>query len=117
VLNSLVYLQFLEGILQNAAHCKDFVKTDGLKKILELISLPSIPFDFPNSSTARSQCSLFNVMGETSPTPVLHAIIKSLRSVLDGTKPFWESINPESPLLPYITPSELLSYICEHHDD
>jgi E3 ubiquitin-protein ligase HUWE1 len=101
-------LQFLEGVFQNLAHCKDFVKTDGLTKLLDLLSLPSIPYDFTGSSSARSLCSLFNIMGEAAPIPVLLTIIKSLRGALSENKPFWETIKPESPLLPLVTPSELL---------
>ena len=46
-------MKFVEAILSNNStddHCKEFVKQKGLVPLLQILSLPNLPIDFPNST-------------------------------------------------------------------
>jgi E3 ubiquitin-protein ligase HUWE1 len=54
-----VLARFLEGLFQNVAHCKEFIKFKGLPLLTKLYQLDSIPFDFAISSSSASLSYLF----------------------------------------------------------
>lgn len=50
-------MKFVEAILSNNStddHCKEFVKQKGLVPLLQILSLPNLPIDFPNSTACQS---------------------------------------------------------------
>ena len=50
-------MKFIEAILSNNStddHCKEFVKQKGLVPLLQILSLPNLPIDFPNSTACQS---------------------------------------------------------------
>jgi hypothetical protein len=50
-------MKFVEAILSNNStddHCKEFVKQKGLVPLLQILSLPNLPIDFPNSAACQS---------------------------------------------------------------
>ena len=49
-------MKFVEAILSKNStddHCKEFVKQKGLVPLLQILSLPNLPIDFPSSTVAQ----------------------------------------------------------------
>ena len=49
-----VVVRFMEGLFQNVAHCKELLKLDTLQILMNLFTLPTLPFDFLNSPAMLS---------------------------------------------------------------
>ncbi|CAF0785839.1 unnamed protein product [Brachionus calyciflorus] len=50
-------MKFIEAILSHNStddHCKEFVKQKGLIPLLEILTLPNLPIDFPSSTACQS---------------------------------------------------------------
>ena len=75
-----VVARFLEGLFQTTSHCKDFIKMDGLDKLLGFYSLPCLPYDFSVSLLADSLVTLVRVMAEISPSTVLIAMLRDVKT-------------------------------------
>ncbi len=75
-----VIARFLEGLFQTTSHCKDFIKLDGLDKLLAFYSLPCLPYDFSVSPLADSLVTLVRLMAEISPTTVLIALLRDVKA-------------------------------------
>ncbi|KAJ3118397.1 hypothetical protein HDU96_001915 [Phlyctochytrium bullatum] len=80
--------RFLEGFFQNASHCRDFIKANGVEKLTKFYELPSLPFDFSTSSSSFSLSYLFRVLIESNSYLVAPILIKALEAVLDKMQPF-----------------------------
>ncbi|KAN0062881.1 E3 ubiquitin-protein ligase tom1 [Thecaphora frezii] len=88
-----VTARFLEGLFQTTSHCKDFLKLDGLAKLLRFYSFPSLPYDFAASMAADSLVTLFRYMTEISPSTVLSALFRDVRQALETAGPVWDSLH------------------------
>ncbi|UTT88591.1 hypothetical protein NDA17_001733 [Ustilago hordei] len=75
-----VIARFLEGLFQTVSHCKDFIKLDGLDKLLGFYSLPCLPYDFPQSLLADPLVTLIRFMAEISPSTVLIAMLRDVKN-------------------------------------
>ncbi|PWY99341.1 hypothetical protein BCV70DRAFT_162691 [Testicularia cyperi] len=84
-----VIARFLEGLFQTTSHCKDFLKLDGLYKLLGLYSLPCLTYDFSVSPTADSLVTLIRFMAEISPTTVLVAMLRDIKLVAEVAAPIF----------------------------
>lgn len=74
-----VVSRFLEGLFQTSSHCKEFIKMDGLEKLLGYYSLPCLPYDFSASLLADSLVTLIRLMAEISPSTVLIAMLRDIK--------------------------------------
>ena len=81
--------QFLEGLFQNLAHCKDFVKLEPYDLILDLFSLPCAPSLMPGTASFISLCSAFRIISEVKPTEVIGAALKRVKVSMDDAPPLW----------------------------
>ncbi|PWN48958.1 DUF913-domain-containing protein [Violaceomyces palustris] len=99
-----VTARFLEGLFQTTSHCKDFLKSDGLHRLLGFYSLPCLPYDFSASMTADSLVTLIRYMTEISPSSVLMALLKDVKVALDETGSIWESKDGKAQLVPLLEP-------------
>ncbi|GAC95365.1 ubiquitin-protein ligase [Pseudozyma hubeiensis SY62] len=75
-----VVSRFLEGLFQTSSHCKDFIKMDGLDKLLSFYSSPCLPYDFSASLLADSLVTLIRLMAEISPSTVLIAMLRDIKA-------------------------------------
>jgi len=86
-----VIARFLEGVLQNQSHCKEFIRSHrGLELLCDALSLPCIPGHFHESPNAPAITTLFRILGEIVPNSVLITVVQRTRSALDATKFLWE---------------------------
>lgn len=100
-----VACRLLESMLQNVAHCQDFITLGALDLLLGLLRLPSIPYDFASTPAAEAFSSTIRVVTETLPRETLSVVMKQLRSDLVEIKPFWESLRPQSEMLKMVSPN------------
>ncbi|KAH9244322.1 hypothetical protein BASA81_018289, partial [Batrachochytrium salamandrivorans] len=85
--------RFLEGVFQNVAHGKDFVRLDGLVPLLRLFTLTSTPFDFSSSQSSFSLSYLFKVTIESSPQDVVPLLFKEFSTAYDKISAVLENEN------------------------
>lgn len=99
--------RFLEGLFQTTSHWKDFLKADGLTKLLKFYSLPCLPYNFSNSMAADSLATLIRLMTEVSSQSVITAMLVDLKESVAETKSVWDwdAPSPNSQLLHLITPT------------
>jgi E3 ubiquitin-protein ligase HUWE1 len=71
-------LQFLEGLFQNTAHCKEFIKLQGMDVLMKLYTIPTLPYDFPGSSTGYALSMLIRLLIDSDAMSVYPFIQKSL---------------------------------------
>ncbi|WAQ88615.1 hypothetical protein PtA15_10A34 [Puccinia triticina] len=98
-----VACRLLESMLQNVAHCQDLITLGALDKLLGLLRLPSIPYDFATTPAAEAFSSAIRVVTETLPSETLTVVMKQLRSDLMEIKPFWQTLRPESEMLKMVS--------------
>lgn len=82
-----VVARFLEAFLQNSAHSKDFIKRGGLDSLLEVYSLPSLPYDFATKHANNSLSRALHILCDNNPQPALNAILKHAQKAVDGLEP------------------------------
>ncbi|KAH9820843.1 hypothetical protein DFH28DRAFT_1121207 [Melampsora americana] len=100
-----VACRLLESMLQNVAHCQDFISMGALDVLLGLVRLPCIPYDFAITPASEAFASTIRVLTETLPKETLTVVMKQLRVDLIQLKPFWETIRPNAQLPEMISPS------------
>ncbi|KAH9457227.1 hypothetical protein Pst134EA_021110 [Puccinia striiformis f. sp. tritici] len=100
-----VACRILESMLQNVAHCQEFLNLGTLDLLLGLLRLPSIPYDFATTPAAEAFSSTIRVVTETLPGETLSVVMKQLRSDLIEIKPFWETLRPKSEMLKMVSPN------------
>ncbi|KAJ3180597.1 hypothetical protein HDU85_004001 [Gaertneriomyces sp. JEL0708] len=79
--------RFLEGLFQNTAHCKDFIKMDGVQVLLRFYSLPTLPYDFVSTGDSYSLSYIFRLMMEVNPTHLVSCLLSEIQRVLEAVKP------------------------------
>jgi hypothetical protein len=77
----LIFFKFIEGLFQNTAHCKEFIKFGGMKPLLGLYALPSISFDFSTSSSSASVSYLFRTIVDVNGSEASSVIYESLAAL------------------------------------
>lgn len=82
--------RFLESLFQNASHCKDFIRRDGLDTLLEIYSLPTLPYDFATTSAANWMCHALQVTSEVDSQTVVPKILKRLEQAIADAEDFVE---------------------------
>lgn len=106
-------IQFLEGLFQHQAHCKDFVaSTDGLAQIGRLTALPCLPYDYANSVSSDSMVQVMRTMIEVATNQTLSQLARQVSESLEVTRDFWQDIGTESKLLPLIEMSCMQFIVC-----
>ncbi|KAJ3019634.1 hypothetical protein HKX48_001941 [Thoreauomyces humboldtii] len=82
--------RFLEGLFQNVAHCKDFIKMNGVNILLKCYSLPTLPYDFASSPSSYSLSYLFRLMIEVNSQQVVGSMLNELQNAVEAAAPLLE---------------------------
>ncbi|MCO5550876.1 hypothetical protein L7F22_004370 [Adiantum nelumboides] len=69
-----VTARFLEVLFQSSNHCKDFLRADGLDKLLSFYNLPCLSYNFASTVTADSMVHLLRYISEINPTSVITSL-------------------------------------------
>lgn len=86
IIHMVTVLIFLTGFLQNASHCKEFFRLDGLDLLLKTFSIPTIPFDFSATVACDEIRSCVGLIVENVGTPAVSIIIKYFKENFDEFK-------------------------------
>ncbi|KAJ3265210.1 hypothetical protein HDU77_006065 [Chytriomyces hyalinus] len=86
-----ILARFLEGLFQNPAHSKEFVRLGGCDLLVELYTLPTLPVDFALSTTSGySLLFLFRMLMDGSSATVVPILQEALKTALDRVSEFVE---------------------------
>ena len=78
-----VVMRFLEGFFENSSLCSFFVEGNGANLVLELATLPSLPFDFNMQKGGEEVSKVVHIMVEQKPHLVLPALLQRTQKTLD----------------------------------
>lgn len=95
-----VVARFLEAFLQNSAHSKDFIKRGGLDTLLEVYSLPSLPYDFATKHANNSLSRALHILCDNNSQPALNAILKHAQNAINGLEPLLSHTRKEGYFAP-----------------
>lgn len=83
-------MKFVEAILSNNStddHCKEFVKQKGLVPLIEILSLPNLPIDFPTSTACQSVAQVCKaILHLAREQQVIDETLNSLSRALDNSE-------------------------------
>lgn len=82
-----VISRFMEGLFQNTAHAKEFIKGGGIGMLMSIYALKSIPFDFAESNSSFSMSYLFRIIVESSAAEAITALTTALNSAIVVLEP------------------------------
>ena len=84
-----VVMKFLEGFFENSALCSFFVEANGANLILDLATLPSLPFDFNMQKGGEEVSKVVHIMVEQKPHLILPALLQRTQRTLDDLQPLY----------------------------
>ena len=88
-------MKFVEAILSNNStddHCKEFVKQQGLPPLLQILSLPNLPVDFPASAACQSVAQVCKAVLHLAREPlVIDQALSSLAEALTKCEALYSS--------------------------
>ena len=82
--------KFLSGFFSNTTLAILFIDLGGFDYIIDLVTLPSLPYDFNNQSASRSLAGVIHMLVEQKPHLVLPTLVKRAQAAVDELKPFTE---------------------------
>jgi E3 ubiquitin-protein ligase HUWE1 len=82
--------KFLSGFFSNTTLASGFIDLGGFDYIIDLVTLPSLPYDYNNQSASRSLAGVIHMLVEQKPHLVLPTLVKRTQAAVDGLKPFIE---------------------------
>lgn len=81
-----VVMRFLEGFFENSSLCSFFVEANGATLVLDLATLPSVPFDFNMQKGGEEVSKVVHIMVEQKPHLVLPNLLHRTKKTLDDLK-------------------------------
>ena len=84
-----VVMKFLEGFFENPSLCSFFVEANGANLLLDLATLPSLPFDFNMQKGGEEVSKVVHIMVEQKPHLVLPSLLQRTQKTLDDLQPLY----------------------------
>ena len=91
-----VVMRFLEGFFENSSLCSFFVEANGANLVLDLATLPSLPFDFNMQKGGEEVSKVVHIMVEQKPHLVLPALLQRTQKTLDDLQPLYNYIGEDA---------------------
>ncbi len=85
-----VVMRFLEGFFENSSLCSFFVEANGANLVLDLATLPSLPFDFNMQKGGEEVSKVVHIMVEQKPHLVLPTLLQRTQKTLDDLQPLYD---------------------------
>ena len=82
-----VAVRFLYGFFENPSHCSAFVEAGGVQSVLDLATLPSLPYDFNIRTASQELARVVHMMAEQKPHLVLPPLIRRTQTAVDQLEP------------------------------
>ncbi|TPX38198.1 hypothetical protein SmJEL517_g00226 [Synchytrium microbalum] len=80
--------RFVEGVLTTQEHGAKLIELGALPILLDIYSLPSVPYDFGSSSASYSLSYLFRILIEADTKAVIEALLGAIRRSLERLSSF-----------------------------
>jgi E3 ubiquitin-protein ligase HUWE1 len=94
--------QFLEGLFQNVAHNKEFVKLGGAEVMFKFYSLRMLPYDFTSSTSSFSLSFLLRILIETNYQTLAPLFGSELSRVLEKASQYARELSAHSWSLKFV---------------
>ena len=91
-----VVMRFLEGFFENSSLCSFFVEANGANLLLDLATLPSLPFDFNMQKGGEEVSKVVHIMVEQKPHLVLPSLLQRTQKTLDDLQPLYNYTSEEA---------------------
>lgn len=78
-----VAVRFLAGFFENAALCQGFIEAGGFNSILDIATLPTLPYDFNNHDASQELARVVHMLIEQKPHLVLPSLLKSTQDAVN----------------------------------
>jgi len=83
----MVALRFLYGFFENPSHCSAFVEAGGVQSVLDLATLPTLPYDFNNQTASQELSRVVHMMAEQKAHLVLPPLVRRTQAAVDQLEP------------------------------
>ena len=83
-----VAIKFLAGFFENTVLCANFIEAGGVEFVLDLATLPSLPYDFNNQIASQEIARVVHMLVEQKPHLVLPALVQRTQKAVDILEPF-----------------------------
>ncbi len=83
----MVALRFLYGFFENPSHCSAFVEAGGVHSVLDLATLPTLPYDFNNRTASQELSRVVHMMAEQKAHLVLPPLVRRTQAAVDQLEP------------------------------
>ncbi|KAI5799845.1 hypothetical protein EDC01DRAFT_764959 [Geopyxis carbonaria] len=97
--------RYLEGFIQNSSQTREFLRREGLQKILQFYNLPSLPYDFATSQANQTLCRAVVMCCEHSLIDTLKLVFKSAQKAVDRLEPLLQHNKKEPFFGPLTNPA------------
>lgn len=91
-----VAIKFLAGFFENTGLCALFIEGGGVQSILDLATLPSLPYDFNNQIASQEIAKVMHMLVEQKPHLVLPPLISRTMKTLDILGPLMANNTPQA---------------------
>ena len=81
-----IVVRFLEGLFQNVAHARELAKSEFLKTLMELFTLPTLPYDFVLSPATLSFGYVIRALLEAAHAETIGILKSTFTNVLERLK-------------------------------
>ena len=85
-----IAMRFLAGLFENNTVCSNFVEYHGVEKVLDLATLPCLPYDFNNQTASQEVAKVIHVLAEQKPHLVLPELLWRAADATNTLRPLCE---------------------------
>ena len=82
-------VRFLGSFFENQTNCTQFIEAGGVEFVLDIATLPSLPYDFHLSDANREYRDLVHMMAETKPHLVVPSVLSRTETTAHKLSGFW----------------------------
>ncbi|KAL9104763.1 MAG: hypothetical protein Q9163_000313 [Psora crenata] len=90
-----VAMKFLSTFLENTQMCSAFVDAGGAERILELATIPTLPYDFNIHEAAQEIMKVMHLLAQLRPHLVLPPLLQRTQAALDTLAPLYNYVGSE----------------------
>ncbi|KAI9681270.1 MAG: hypothetical protein M1817_002552 [Caeruleum heppii] len=97
-----VAARFLTGFFSNHVLCNAFIEKGGAEWVLDLATLPSLPYDFHNKPASLSLSRAVHMLVEQKPHLVLPSLIRRAQAATDDVNAFHDHVDRQAFFSPLV---------------
>ena len=99
-----IAMRFLAGLFENSTVCSNFVEHHGAEKILDLATLPCLPYDFNNQGASQEVAKAVHMMTEQKPHLILPDLLRRATEAANSLQPLYQYNGTDGYFQDFIVP-------------